>query len=85
MTDPIENMADLKEAMRAARIAMDEAAHHIRVQDSTIEALRADRAELRRALYEVSYCLNSFDVPPSAMTKATADALVRLNLGGFND
>jgi hypothetical protein len=50
-----------------------------------IETLRQDRAELRRALYEVSYMLNSLEVLPSAMTKTTSDTLVRLNLGGFND
>jgi len=50
-----------------------------------IARLRDDRAELRRALYECSYCLNSLDVAPSAMTKTTMDTLVRMNLGGFND
>jgi hypothetical protein len=50
-----------------------------------VEQLRQDRAELRRALYETAYCLTSLDVVPSAMTKTTADTLVRLNLGGFND
>ncbi len=50
-----------------------------------IETLRQDRAELRRALHELSYMLNSLEVLPSAMTKTTSDTLVRLNLGGFND
>jgi len=64
---------------------MDEAAHLINVQQATITTLREDRAELRRALYEVSYCMTALEVAPSAMTKTTADTLVRLNLGGFND
>ena len=50
-----------------------------------IAQLRQDRAELRKALYECAYCLNSLDVAPSAMTKSTSDTLVRMNLGGFND
>jgi len=29
--------------------------------------------------------LHSLDVMPSAMTKTTADTIVQLNLGGFND
>ena len=64
---------------------MDEAAHLLNVQQATITTLREDRAELRRALYEVSYCMTALEVAPSAMTKTTADTLVRLNLGGFND
>jgi hypothetical protein len=50
-----------------------------------IERLREDRAQLRRALHETAYCLNSLEVLPSAMTKTTADTIVQLNLGGFND
>jgi hypothetical protein len=50
-----------------------------------IDRLRKEREQLRRALHEVSYVLNSLDVAPSAMTKATADTIVQLNLGGFND
>jgi hypothetical protein len=47
--------------------------------------LRNDRAQLRRALHETAYVLNSLEVAPSTMTKATADTIVQLNLGGFND
>lgn len=83
MTDPIET--EIAEAIRDARSVMEEAAHHIRVQHAAIEALRADRAALRRALHEVAYCLNALEVQPSSMTKSTADVLVQLNLGGFND
>ena len=64
---------------------MDHAAHTINVLTALVEQLRTDRAELRKALYECAYCLNSLEVSPSAMTKTTADTLVRLNLGGFND
>jgi prefoldin subunit 5 len=71
--------------IREATIAMDHAAHTMNVLTALVEQLRADRAELRKALYECSYCLNSLDVAPSAMTKSTMDTLVRMNLGGFND
>ncbi len=50
-----------------------------------LERLREDRAQLRRALHETAYCLHSLEVAPSTMTKATADTIVQLNLGGFND
>jgi hypothetical protein len=79
MTDPIER------AVTEAKEIMDHAADLILRMKNDIERLREDRAELRRALYETAYCLNSLDVTPSAMTKTTADTLVRLNLGGFND
>ncbi len=79
MTDPIER------AVTEAKQIMDHAADLILRMKNDIERLREDRAELRRALYETAYCLNSLDVTPSAMTKTTADTIVRLNLGGFND
>lgn len=79
MTDPIER------AVTEAKEIMDHAADLILRMKNDIERLREDRAELRRALYETAYCLNSLDVTPSAMTKTTADTIVRLNLGGFND
>lgn len=79
MTDPIER------AVAEAKEIMDHAADLILRMKNDIERLREDRAELRRALYETAYCLNSLDVTPSAMTKTTADTIVRLNLGGFND
>jgi len=79
MPDPIER------AVTEAKEIMDHAADLILRMKNDIERLREDRAELRRALYETAYCLNSLDVTPSAMTKTTADTLVRLNLGGFND
>jgi hypothetical protein len=50
-----------------------------------LDRLREERAQLRRALHEVAYVLNSLEVAPSTMTKATADTIVQLNLGGFND
>jgi len=50
-----------------------------------VNKLREHRDQLRRALHETAYCLNSLDVAPSTMTKATADTIVQLNLGGFND
>ncbi len=79
MPDPIER------AVTEAKEIMDHAADLILRMKNDIERLREDRAELRRALYETAYCLTSLDVVPSAMTKTTADTLVRLNLGGFND
>lgn len=82
MTQNVDQLiATIAESIRM----MDEAAHRLNSQQATIQALRQDRAELRRALHEVAYCLNALDVPPSSMTKSTADTLVRLNLGGFND
>jgi hypothetical protein len=50
-----------------------------------LERMREERAQLRRALHETAYMLNSLEVAPSTMTKATADTIVQLNLGGFND
>lgn len=79
MTDPIDR------AVTEAKEIMDHAADLILRMKLDIEQLRQDRAELRRALHETAYCLNSLDVAPSAMTKTTADTIVRLNLGGFND
>ncbi|NDF40987.1 MAG: hypothetical protein EB132_02425 [Actinobacteria bacterium] len=76
---------DIEKAAREAGEVMDKAAAYITAQANAIERLRLERAQLRRALYECAYCLNSLDVPPSAMTKTTADTLVQLNLGGFND
>jgi hypothetical protein len=76
---------DIEKAAREAGEVMDKAAAYITAQANAIERLRLERDQLRRALYECAYCLNSLDVPPSAMTKTTADTLVQLNLGGFND
>ena len=76
---------DIKKAAREAGEVMDKAAAYITAQANAIERLRLERAQLRRALYECAYCLNSLEVPPSAMTKTTADTLVQLNLGGFDD
>ena len=81
MPDIDHLLATIAEGIRM----MDEAAHRLNIQQATIEALQQDRAELRKALYELSYCLTALEVPPSSMTKSTADTLVRLNLGGFND
>ncbi len=63
MTDSIE------EAIRQATLALEEATSRILTMAHEIARLRDDRAELRRALYECSYCLNSLDIAPSAMTK----------------
>lgn len=76
---------DIEKAAREASEVMDKAAAYITAQANAIERLRLERDQLRRALYECAYCLNSLEVPPSAMTKTTADTLVQLNLGGFND
>jgi len=76
---------DIEKAAREAGEVMDKAAAYITAQANAIERLRLERAQLRRALYECAYCLNSLEVPPSAMTKTTADTLVQLNLGGFDD
>lgn len=77
MTDPIDSISDENYAEIAAKL--------IQRLGMIMTRLRQDRAELRRALHETAYCLNSLDVAPSAMTKTTADTIVRLNLGGFND
>lgn len=79
MTDPIEK------AITEATEIINHAADLILRMKNDIERLLQDRAELRRALHETAYCLSSLDVAPSAMTKTTADTIVRLNLGGFND
>jgi len=76
---------DIERAAREAGEVMDKAAAYITAQANAIERLRQERDQLRRALYECAYCLNSLDVAPSAMTKTTADTIVQLNLGGFND
>ena len=84
MPDDIES-DEAAHLLREVTMAMDHAAHTVNLLNAIVEQLRADRAELRKALYETSYCLNSLDVAPSAMTKTTADTLVRLNLGSYND
>lgn len=76
---------DPLEVIRKASQAMETATHHIAVQEAEIERLRLERAQLRRALHEVTYCLSAMEIQPSAMTKTTADTIVQLNLGGFND
>jgi hypothetical protein len=65
--------------------ALDDASHHIKKLSALVEHLRSERDQLRRALYETSYCLTSLDITPSALTKSTADTLVQMNLGGFCD
>jgi len=82
MTDNIDPIAHV---LREATAAMEQATHQIQTLVAEIERLRLERDQLRRALYETAYCLNSLDVTPSAMTKTTADTLVQMNLGGFND
>ena len=82
MTEDVEGM---RSALHNAIRAMDEAGHVLNTQRAEIERLRLERAQLRRALYELNYCLNAMEVQPSAMTKTTADTLVQLNLGGFDD
>ncbi len=78
-------MTDSIDPIRDATLALEEATTRIIAMAHAITQLRQDRAELRKALYECAYCLTSLEVAPSAMTKTTADTLVRLNLGGFND
>ena len=80
-----DNIDPLAHVLREATAAMEQAAHQIQTLVAEIERLRLERDVLRRALYECAYCLHSLDVLPSAMTKTTADTLVQLNLGGFND
>lgn len=82
MTDDIEQ---LRRTINVAMVAMEDAGRVITSQRSEIDRLREERAQLRRALYELNYCLSAMEVQPSAMTKTTADVLVQLNLGGFND
>ena len=87
MTDFIEIKVpkqDWEMLLTAAEDAV-KMAHEVDAMSTAIDRLREERAQLRRALYETAYCLNSLDVAPSAMTKATADTIVQLNLGGFND
>lgn len=71
--------------IREATVAMDHASHTLQVMTAMVEQLRADRAELRRALHECAYCLTSLEVSPSGMTMSFSDTLIRMNLGGFND
>jgi regulator of replication initiation timing len=80
-----DNIDPLAHVLREATAAMEQASHQIQTLVAEIERLRLERDVLRRALYETSYCLHSLDVMPSAMTKTTADTIVQLNLGGFND
>ena len=84
MTDNIEFQL-LQEDVKRLRRSQDQAIQTIVSMKLELDSLREERAQLRRALYETAYCLNSLDVAPSAMTKATADTIVQLNLGGFND
>ena len=86
MTDDIDQMKySVDEMKKRIGDVIETMAAFIRSQNRINATLRQDRAELRRALHEVSYMLNSLEVLPSAMTKTTSDTLVRLNLGGFND
>ena len=88
MPDDIDFIIQLQQAAEeySALVRQEEqASQEIHALCSAIDRLREDRAQLRRALHETAYCLNSLDVAPSAMTKATADTIVQLNLGGFND
>jgi len=80
-----DNIDPVAHVMREAAAAMEQATHQIQRLVAEIERLRLERDQLRRALYECAYCLNSLDIAPSAMTKTTADTIVQLNLGGFND
>ncbi len=84
MTDNIEFQM-LQEDVRRLEHQRDTAIKVIVSGTLEIESLREERAQLRRALHETAYVLNSLEVAPSAMTKATADTIVQLNLGGFND
>lgn len=80
-----DNIDPLAHVLREATAAIEQATHQIQTLVAEIERLRLERDVLRRALYECAYCLHSLDVMPSAMTKTTADTIVQLNLGGFND
>jgi hypothetical protein len=82
MPDYIDPLTKL---MREYNAFEEQASQEIHALCSAIDRLREERAQLRRALHETAYCLNSLDVAPSTMTKATADTIVQLNLGGFND
>jgi hypothetical protein len=84
MTDNIEFQM-LQEDVRRLEHQRDTAIKVIVSGTLEIESLREERAQLRRALHETAYMLNSLEVLPSTMTKATADTIVQLNLGGFND
>ena len=78
-------MTDDIDPIRDATLALEDATTRIIAMAHEIARLREDRSELRKALHECAYCLNSLEIAPSAMTKTTANTLVRLNLGGFND
>jgi chromosome segregation ATPase len=84
MPDAIEFQL-LQEDVKRLKRSQHEAFELIVSMRREIDSLREERAQLRRALHETAYCLNSLDVAPSTMTKATADTIVQLNLGGFND
>jgi hypothetical protein len=84
MPDAIEFQL-LQEDVKRLKRSQHEAFELIASMRREIDSLREERAQLRRALHETAYCLNSLDVAPSTMTKATADTIVQLNLGGFND
>jgi hypothetical protein len=82
MPDYIDPLTKL---MREYNAFEEQASQEIHALCSAIDRLREERAQLRRALHETAYMLNSLEVLPSTMTKATADTIVQLNLGGFND
>ena len=84
MPDAIEFQL-LQEDVKRLNNSREQAIETIVNMQKQMNRLREDRAQLRRALHETAYCLNSLDVAPSTMTKATADTIVQLNLGGFND
>ena len=78
MPDHIDLMQQLTDQLQTMTMACE-------LIGKWVDHYRDQRNELVKALHECAYCLNSLEVPPSAMTKTTADTLVRLNLGGFND
>ena len=84
MPDAIEFQL-LQEDVKRLKRSQHEAFELIASMRREIDSLREERAQLRRALHETAYVLNSLEVAPSTMTKATADTIVQLNLGGFND
>jgi len=84
MPDAIEFQL-LQEDVKRLKRSQHEAFELIASMRREIDSVREERAQLRRALHETAYVLNSLEVLPSTMTKATADTIVQLNLGGFND
>jgi len=84
MPDAIEFQL-LQEDVKRLNNSREQAIETIVNMQKQMNRLREDRAQLRRALHETAYVLNSLEVLPSTMTKATADTIVQLNLGGFND